>query len=287
MYNRLRWFEILASVCLSTALAFAQNIPVKSEERIAFMGDSITSGGMGPMGYCSLVIRGLESNGINAGIIGAGWSGNKSNQMLARLERDVLAKKPQWMTLSCGVNDVWHGANGVPLDDYKKNITEIVDKAMAAGVKVMILTATMIGEDPSNGNNQKLAAYNDFLRELAKEKNCLLGDLNADMQDALKKMGANPKANTLTEDGVHMNVLGNMMMAAGVLKGFGLNEEQLKKAQEKWLDIPNSIEVGGKLKLTLRQHQKLSAAAAQQNRPLQDILNEAVGKAVESMLKLP
>ena len=44
-------------------------------------------------------------------------AGHKSNDMLARLEADVLSKNPQWMTLSCGVNDVWHGNKGVPLDD--------------------------------------------------------------------------------------------------------------------------------------------------------------------------
>jgi lysophospholipase L1-like esterase len=187
MYNRLSRFGILSAVCLSAAFVFAQNIPLTSGEKIAFLGDSITAGGMGTMGYCSLVISGLEANGVNVAAIGAGVSGHKSNQMLERLERDVIAKKPNWMTLSCGVNDVWHGANGVPLDAYKKNITEIVDKAMAAGIKVMLLTATMIGEDASNANNQKLAAYNDFIRALAKEKKCLLGDLNSEMQDTLRK----------------------------------------------------------------------------------------------------
>ena len=88
------------------------------------------------------------------------------------------------MTLSCGVNDVWHGVKGIPLDQYKQNITKIVDQCQAAGVKVMILTSTMIGEDQANANNQKLSAYNDFLRSLAKEKNCLLADLNAEMQAA-------------------------------------------------------------------------------------------------------
>ena len=80
-------------------------------------------------------------------IIPAGVSGNTSKDMLARLDKDVLSKKPQWMTLSCGVNDVWHGVNGVPLDQYKQNITSIVDQAQAAGIKVVILTATMIGEE--------------------------------------------------------------------------------------------------------------------------------------------
>ena len=158
-------------------------------------------------------------------VIGAGISGHKSNQMLERLERDVLSKKPQWMTLSCGVNDVWHGEKGVPLEDYKKNITSIVDQAQAAGIKVMLLTSTMIGEDPANPNNQKLAPYNEFLRTLAKEKKCLLADLNADMQAAVAKANA-PGKNVLTSDGVHMAFPGNMMMATGVLKDLGLDDKR-------------------------------------------------------------
>jgi lysophospholipase L1-like esterase len=223
----------IALLCLALP-APAAGIPVKDGEKIAFLGDSITAAGAKPGGYASLVIAGLKANGITATMIPAGISGHKSNQMLARLEKDVLEKKPDWMTLSCGVNDVWHGARGVPLEDYKKNITQIVDQCLAAKVKVMILTATMIKEDPASPENQKLAAYNEFLRGLAKEKNCLLADLNADMQAAVAKKKKDMKGNLVTTDGVHMNPAGNRMMAVGVLKGFALRDAQIRKAEKAW-----------------------------------------------------
>ena len=225
---------LLLSMTVITAPVEAASIPLKNGQKIGFMGDSITQAGAEPQGYVTLVIRGLEANGIQVSSIPAGISGHKSNQMLERLDRDVLSKKPDWMTLSCGVNDVWHGANGIPLEPYKKNITEIVEKCQAAGVKVMILTSTMIGEDAPNSNNQKLATYNAFLRDLAKKKKCRLADLNADMQAAIAKAGPDHKGNLLTSDGVHMNPEGNRMMATGVLKAFGLSAKQLKKAQENW-----------------------------------------------------
>jgi lysophospholipase L1-like esterase len=212
----------------------AADVTVKDGHKIAFMGDSITQGGAKPGGYVMLVISGLEANRIKATSIPAGISGHKSNQMLARLEKDVLSKKPDWMTLSCGVNDVWHGAKGVPLDQYKENITAIVDQCQAAGIKVMLLTSTMIGEDAANPNNQKLAPYNAFLVELAKDKKCLLADLNAAMQAELAAAGADRKDKMLTRDGVHMNADGNKMMAVGVLKGFGLDEKQIKMALDSW-----------------------------------------------------
>ena len=87
----------------------------------------------------------------------------------------------------------------------------------------MLLTSTMIKENQEGDLNQKLAPYNAFLRELAKEKDCLLADLNADMQAALKTFPKDaPKGKQLTSDGVHMNALGNKMMAKGILKSFGV-----------------------------------------------------------------
>ena len=99
----------------ATAVPEAE-LPIKDGQTIAFLGDSITQAGAGPQGYVRLVISGLTANGVKTTAIPAGISGHKSNQMLERLERDVLSEKPDWMTLICGVNDVWHGENGVPLD---------------------------------------------------------------------------------------------------------------------------------------------------------------------------
>ena len=62
------------------------------------------------------------------------------------MEEDVLAKNPDIVVIWVGVNDVWHGARGVAIDDYKKNITAIVDKATEAGAKVVVTTATVVVE---------------------------------------------------------------------------------------------------------------------------------------------
>lgn len=244
----------LITVNLVTPSLATAEIAVKSGEKIAFLGDSITQSGWGnPAGYVRLIIAGLEANGVKAEPVPAGISGHKSNQMLARLDKDVLSKKPQWMTLSCGVNDVWHGAGGVPLNDamakagpydnqvatrgtYEKNITAIINQATAAGVKPVILTATVIRENLDNKENALLAPYNDFLRQLAKQKNLPLADLNALFQERIKAENK-PNEKVLTNDGVHMNTEGDKLMAIGVLKAFGLNDGQIEKAKAAWLPL--------------------------------------------------
>jgi lysophospholipase L1-like esterase len=264
----------------------ADEVAIKSGQKLAFLGDSITQfGNDKPSGYVRLVISGLKANDIDVTPIPAGISGHTSRDMIARIDRDVIKKKPDWMTLSCGVNDVWHGANGVDLPNYKKNITDMVDRAQAAGIKVMLLTSTMIGEDQSNTNNQKLIPYNDFLRDLAKQKGCLLADLNADMQAAVIAAGGGQPGsiNMLTVDGVHMNPAGNVMMATGILKSFGLNDAQLKNAQESWLDIPNAVEADGREMITLRQWNQLNAIAISKHKTVSDLLSEALSHDVQKM----
>jgi lysophospholipase L1-like esterase len=264
---------VFISLCLTTVSTFAQDGPAAGQ-KVAFMGDSITQFGESPVGYVSLVASALEKNGRKIIVIPAGVSGNTSKDMLARLDRDVLSKKPDWMTLSCGVNDVWHGANGVDLPTYKTNITSIVDQATKAGIKVVILTATMITEDQTAPNNVKLVPYNDFLRSLAAERHFPVADLNADMQAALaaeKAKTPNIKGSILTVDGVHMNGLGNEMMASGVLKAFGLTDAQIAEQKEAWMDLAKSTPIKLQADVTVRQYLQLRDLAAAQ------------GKSVEQM----
>jgi lysophospholipase L1-like esterase len=247
----------LSLLVINPASADDSKLAVKAGEKIAFMGDSITQAGNKKNGYISLVMDALNKDGLKLTHVPAGKSGNKSNNMLARLDTSVISKKPDWMTLSCGVNDVWHFSlrlgkrtfDGVSIEDYKTNIRKIIEKAEAADIKVVILTSTMIGEDPEKETNKKLIPYNAFLREIAKEKGLPLADLSKDMHAALKeipdaagkaRMFGDPKyqrniKNKLTSDGCHMNALGNIMMAKGVLKAFGLSEEKIVAAEKSWL----------------------------------------------------
>ena len=108
---------IIMALCMTPTgnnaeAAEAAGIAVNKGQKIAFLGDSITAAGKRPGGYCQLVLSALKDQGIETTPVFAGIGGHKSNQMLARLDKDVLKHKPDWMTLSCGVNDVWHGKIG-------------------------------------------------------------------------------------------------------------------------------------------------------------------------------
>jgi lysophospholipase L1-like esterase len=274
-----------ASLMLCASVATAGEPLVKAGQTVAFMGDSITQqGASSPSGYVNLVKSGLAANGVEIKIIPVGIGGHKSNDMRDRLERDVLSKKPDWMTLSCGVNDVWHGARGVTLEDYKTNINDILDRCAKANIRVMILTATQIGPKVTDAANTKLDGYNAFLREQARARNLPLADLNADMlaqqqADELAKI-----TTPLTGDGVHMNHRGNIMMAKGVLKAFGLDDAQLAAADKAWRAIPDAVAVSSKASLSLPEFEALQTLATSKKMTVDALLAERFTATVKQLI---
>ena len=114
--------------------------------------------------------------------------------------------------------------------------------------------------------------YNDFLRQLAKEKNCLLADVSADMHKGLadmKKRYPAFKGNLYTNDGVHMNPYGDAMMAERVLRTFGLNDAQIAKAKASWKNLHSSI---GRVLLSSEDVAKLAPLAAAEKLTIQDYI---------------
>lgn len=269
----------IAGICAIAAMMHLEaTVLIKDGDKIAFMGDSITQGGnASPAGYVNLVMAGLKMFGVKDAVkIPAGISGHKSLQMNKRLEKDVLSKKPQWMTFSCGVNDVWHGKTGVPLDRYKELVADIFDRCDAAGVKVIVLTATMIFEDHNGALNQQLAPYNAWLREEAARRKYPLADLNADMQAEIariRKIDGKP-GNKLTRDGVHMNFPGDVMMAWGVLRAMGVPPGDKDRFVEMCRDIPGAYNVS--LPLSANEKERLDALMKEKSTNVNDYLRSCL-----------
>jgi lysophospholipase L1-like esterase len=213
------------------------NLLVKNGQTVAFMGDSITGMGWGVSGgFIHLVVDGLAANGLKITPIPAGVGGNRSTEMLKRVGADVIAKKPDWMLLNCGVNDVW--SRSVDLDTFKKQITAIVDKAQAAGIKVMIMTPTPIYEASKQEFNDKLPGYSDFMIQLARERHLPLADEHKAYLDYIAAHADPNNSNIVTVDGVHPNPDGHQVMAETILTAFGATPEQLATAEKAWQAAP-------------------------------------------------
>jgi len=204
--------------------------------RIVCMGDSITAAGDPGHGYVSVLrnkLRGLFPD-QNFEVVNVGIGGQKAPDMLARWDRDVIQKNPDLVTLSVGINDVWHGfydnhpngdgPKGVAIETYKADVEKMVDSALAHHMKIVLISPTVITEDATKPENQKLKIYVDAERQIARDRHIPFVDLNAAFQARLGHLRSGPDDKTLhlTVDGVHMQEPGDNLMAYTILIDMGV-----------------------------------------------------------------
>jgi lysophospholipase L1-like esterase len=201
---------------VSSAQLMARSI-IK-DERVVFFGDSITQSGNLEGGYVDLIRRTLKSEGSDSIIIPAGISGHKVPDLLKRLDKDVIEKNPTVVFIYIGINDVWHSQSGSGTDikSYGEGLRKIIRSIHKSGSKVVLATPTVIGEKAKGENplDEMLEEYAAVSRKVAKEEKAILCDLRAAFVDYLGVF--NPKnleKGILTADGVHLNKMGNILVA--------------------------------------------------------------------------
>lgn len=198
---------------------------LSSQDRIVFLGDSITQAGIEPGGYVDLVKQSLlESTDLKGiEVLGAGISGNRVPDIEARLQRDVLDKKPTLVVIYIGINDVWHSqqGKGTPIEAYEAGLRRVIAAIQKAEARVVLCTPSVIGEKASGKNplDAMLEEYSAISRRVAAESKAELLDLQHLFRLRLSELNTqDTDAGVLTTDGVHLNPAGNAFVAEQMLK---------------------------------------------------------------------
>ncbi|CAD5929529.1 Acetylxylan esterase [Planktothrix tepida] len=213
---------------------------LRNKHRIVVVGDSITQSGGQYGGYVWLLQRYLNflypQQPVE--IISSGISGNTSTQLSERFKRDVLDQKPDLITINIGVNDVLQSFQtptparpNIPTpQEYRQNLTAMVQVATAKGIPVLLLSPTIIYEDLSSRENQRIAEYIAVMREVALQYRCQFIDLNFPFRHVIityQRYGGQGQ-NLLTRDGIHPNIAGHQIIAYTILKGWGVPEPKIQ-----------------------------------------------------------
>ena len=151
--------------------------------KILFFGDSITESGRNLLdendlgaGYVKIAAGKLHLLYPDAEltIVNRGVGGNKTADLLARVEEDVVAEKPDVVFLQVGVNDVWcrfsHGEVVTPAA-FRANYTAIVEKIAATGAKIYCILPFVLNMGDKQRFRPYLDAFNAVIREIAAENN--------------------------------------------------------------------------------------------------------------------
>jgi lysophospholipase L1-like esterase len=221
-----RTILILLAIGLAIAL-YALNMPQpKQKTRIVFFGDSITEAGANQNGYISQIGLKAKEKGLaeKMELIGAGVSGDRIYDLYLRHETDVIARSPEIVVIFIGVNDIWQKkllGTGTDYGEFVKFYIALVDKLQSSNIKVVVCTPAVIYEktDSSNGQDDDLNLYSDWIRDFAKKRSLPLVDLRKSFfEHNLEANKENKESGILTTDGVHLNDKGNELVATEMWK---------------------------------------------------------------------
>ena len=210
---------------------------LKPGDQIIAIGDSITQAG-GYLKDADAVLGARYPELRLPPIRNVGISGQKAEDLVQRFQKDVVNRKPAVVSISIGINDVWHRSSKPHdprvLAEYWLNVARMVEMAQSAGIKVILLTPTVITEEINKEENHRLRIYVEAEKQIAREQKCTLVDLHRLFLAALAKRPADvsTKGTWLTSDGVHMNPAGDALMAIGLLRGLGVPDAKIAVADK-------------------------------------------------------
>src|SRR5262245_7105899 len=199
-------------------------IALKKGDKIIFFGDSLTALAVKDRnvpegkGYVPLVREALKDKGVEVDAVATG--GHKVTDLLKRVDKDVIDKKPTVVVIQIGVNDA--GA-GVTPQKFEEQLKELIGKVEKGGAKVVLCSCTcrVEGYNPDNAMDKKLDALADVARSITKEKKIPLNDLRKAFIDYWKKHNKENKTKGfLTYDGNHWTEEGHRYVAEQMLKKF-------------------------------------------------------------------
>jgi lysophospholipase L1-like esterase len=227
----LRFHVVLAVALLPAPAVRAEDydpakakIELKKGDKIIFFGDSLTALAIKDRnvpegkGYVPLVREAMKKKGVEVDAVATG--GHKVTDLLKRVDRDVLAKKPTVVVIQIGVNDA---SAGVTPQKFEEQLKELIGKLQEGGAKVVLCSCTcrVEGYKADNAMDKKLDALADVARGIAKEKKIPLNDLRQAFIDYWKVHNKeNKPKGFLTYDGNHWTEAGHKFVAEKMLAKF-------------------------------------------------------------------
>jgi lysophospholipase L1-like esterase len=182
--------------------------PAAGENRVVFMGDSITDGWN---------FDGPEGSFPGKPYINRGISGQTTPQMVLRFPQDVIALKPKVVVILAGTNDIAGNTGIETLEQIEGYLSSMAEMATANQIRVVLCSVTPAFDFPWRPGLEpapKVLALNAWIKSYAAQKGYVYVDYHSAMKDERNGLPA-----TLSKDGVHPLPAGYAIMAPLVEAG--------------------------------------------------------------------
>ena len=184
--------------------------PAKDEQRVVFMGDSITDSWDDP-----------KYGGFFPGkpYIDRGISGQTTPQMLIRFRPDAIALKPKVVVILAGTNDIAGNTGPMLLEAIEDNLISMAELARANRIRVVLSSVLPISDYEKTREGkpvirsaqrppEQIKALNDWMRKYAADSHSIYLDYHSAMVDEKGFL-----KDELSDDGLHPNKKGYDVMA--------------------------------------------------------------------------
>jgi len=208
---------------------------LRDGQKLVFIGDSITDCGrrdvVPPLGngYVKFVadLIAIRYPSLSVTIVNKGISGNTVADLRERWHDDVLALKPDWVSVLIGINDVHrtlrNEPTAVPPDRYEQLYREcLVLTKERTNAQLVLMEPFYISTDTETNSwrTQVLRALTDYrqiVRRLADEFGAIFVPLHDLFQEQLRYR----PADTFCPEPVHPNSVGHLLIAHAWLAAMG------------------------------------------------------------------
>lgn len=197
---------------------------LEDKDVLLFQGDSITDAGRNEtadglgLGYAAIVAGSLPvaRSGDRITVLNRGDSGDRTVELLARWKADCEDLHPNVLSVMIGVNDVWryretwNGQTYVAPEAFVSNYRQLLDRALAAGVRRLVLCSpTTIDNATSTDLQGLLDERVSLVKDLAVE----YGALYVPMAETQRSLLERRPDVAWTLDGCHPTLCGHAALA--------------------------------------------------------------------------
>lgn len=134
--------------------------------------------------------------------VNKGVSGDRTQDLLNRVKKDVVDEKPDIVVLQGGINDVWNRftiGEEVSPEQFRANYQGIVSAIKSTGAKLLILQPYVLNVGDKQRFRPYLDKFNEIVREIAEKE----ADALIPLDEIFTGVAQDIKPEKFAADGVH------------------------------------------------------------------------------------
>ena len=157
---------------------------------------------------------------VSIRVLNTGINGHTITDLEARWQSDVLDLSPDWLSVMIGINDVWQQFSNQPelnqarIKQYESIYRNLLTQTRHEIKGLILMSPYFIEADPSKLMRRHMDAYSRVVEKLAHEFDAVF----VDTQAAFNRYLAHRPPQSLSDDRIHPNKTGHMIIANAFLE---------------------------------------------------------------------